>query len=304
MLQQNQSLGAKMKSEVDHVFYVGVADPQLPKYQEIANEVSKLLRARAAQGFRVEVQVHATGNPSEIYLFLSDYAFSLPLLQIVTQDAHKAYWDFYEKINQAGPGNAQQLIPLHLSKRWEGKFEDLVEYSDDQANTLREIISILLFGQMLRVLVLKEIKGLHIYHYMLGRPFSRLDFMGPRRQVVAVLIKDSKLRKTLADAITQRENSLTPEQLLSYNRGIQAASNSPDLVRNTPDDLILSQKMKEIGRRGDKAVEADLDNITRVEQPLRYEYLRKMENSGIEWVLDAYPTVQNIPVWEMTTDGI
>ena len=34
---------------------------------------------------------------------------------------------------------AQQLIPLHLSKLWEGKFEDLVEYSDEQANTLREL---------------------------------------------------------------------------------------------------------------------------------------------------------------------
>jgi uncharacterized membrane-anchored protein YhcB (DUF1043 family) len=303
MLQQNQTLGA-MKSEVDHVFYVGVADPQLPKYQELAGKIGKLLRARAGQGFKVEVQIHATGNPSEIYLYLSDFAFSLPVLPIVTHDAHKAYWDFYEKINQAGPGNAQQLIPLHLSKRWEGKFEDLVEYSDEQANTLREILSILLFGHMLKVLVLKDLKGLHVYHYMLGKPFGRLDFMGPRRQVVASLLKDSKLRKTLDDAIKQRENSLTPEQLLSYFLAVQAASNSPELVRRTPDDLILNQQMKDLCARGGAALDAAFDRIKSIDEPLRFEYLRKLENSGIEWVLDSYPTVQSLPVWELPTEYV
>jgi hypothetical protein len=303
MLQQNQTLGG-MKSEVEHVFYIGVADPQLPKYQELASQIAKLLKARAGQGFKVEVSVQATGNPAEIYLYMSDFAFSLPLLPIVTQQGHKAYWDFYEKINQAGPGNAQQLIPLHLSKRWEGKFEDLVEYSDEQANTLREIISILLFGHMLKVLVLKELKGLHVYHYMLGKPFGRLDYMGPRRQVVASLLKDSKLRKTLAQAIEQRENSLTPQQLLSYFLAVQAASNSPELVRRTPDDLILNQQMTELCRRGGAAVDAAFNSIKSIPEPLRFEYLRKLDNSGVEWVLDSYPTVQSLPVWELPSDNM
>jgi hypothetical protein len=298
MLQQNQTLGA-MKAEIDHVFYVGVADPQLPKYTELATDIGRLLRARAGQGFRVDVQVHATGNPAEIYLYLSDYAFSLPLLPIVAHDAHKAYWDFYEKINQAGAGNAQQLIPLHLSRRWEGKFDDLVEYSDEQANTLREILSILLFGQMLKVLVLKETKGMHVYHYMLGKPFYRLESIGPRRQVVASLLKDSKLRKTFADAIEQRERSLSEGQLIAYHRAVQAAANSPELIRKTPDDLLLDQKMIELDRRGDAAINQDLDTIRKIDQPLRFEYLRKLGNSGIEWVLDSYPAVQSLPVWEM-----
>lgn len=300
MLRQNRTLGP-MKAEIDHVFYVGVADPDLPKYKELKDKISKLLRAWAGQGFKIEVQDHATGNPAEVYLYLSDYAFSLPLLPIITQDAHKAYWDFYDKINQAGSGNAQQMIPLHLSKRWEGKFEDLIEYKDEQANTLVEIISILLFGQMLKILVLKELKGMHVYHYMLGKPFSRLDPIGPRRQVVANLQKDSKLRKTLAAAIEQREHLLTPEQLLAYQRAVQAAANSPELIRKTPDDLILGQKMVDLVRRGDAPLDQDLDRIRSIDQPLRYEYLRKLENSGIEWVLDSYPTVQNVPVWEMET---
>jgi len=297
MLQQNQTLGA-MKAPIDHVFYIGVADPQLPKYIKLADDIGKLLRARAGLGFKVDVQVHATGNPAEIYLYLSDYAFSLPLLPIVTHDAHKAYWDFYEKIDQAGSGNAQQLIPLHLSKLWEGKFEDLVEYSDEQANTLREILSILLFGQMLKVLGLKEQRGLHSYYYMLGQPFSRPESIGPRRQVVASLFKDSKLRNTLTAAIRECESKLTEEQLLVYHRVVQAAANNPELIRKTPDDLLLGEKMKDLRDRHCAALQLDLDKIVKIDHTLRYEYLRKLDNSGIEWVLDSYPTVQKLPVWE------
>jgi len=296
MLRQNPRLGA-MKAEIDHVVYLGVADPQVPKYAELANDIGKLLRSRAGQGYHVEV--HATGNPAEIYLYLSDYAFSLPLLPIIENDAHRAYWDFYEKINLAGSGNAQQLIPLHLSRRWEGKFEDLVVYSDQQANTLREIVSILLFGHMLRVLVLKEHKGLHFYNYMLGKPFSRPEPLGPRRQVVANLLQDSKLRATLTAAIEQRENSLSPEQMLVYHRAVQAMANGPELIRKTPEDLLLGQKLIDLCRRGDGVLQEDLNRITSIEQHSRYEYLRKLEDSGVEWVLDTYPTVKSLPVWEL-----
>ena len=295
MLQQNHTLGA-MKAPIDHVFYIGVADPKDHKYIELASEVGKLLQARA--GFKVDIQVHATNNPAEIYLYLSDYAFSLPLLPIVAQDAHKTYWDFYEKINQAGAGNAQQLIPLHLSRRWEGKFEDLVEYTDEQANTLKEILSILLFGHMLRVLGLKDQKGVHSYYYMLGQPFSRPEPMGPRRQVIANLLKDAKLRNTLTSAIRECDNKLTEEQLLVYHRVIQAAANSRDLIRKTPDDILLGEKMKDLRNRQSPAVQADLDKISKIDHTMRYEYLRKLENSGIEWVLDSYPTVRDLPVWE------
>lgn len=298
MLRQNPRLGA-MKAEIDHVAYLGVADPEVPKYKELKDEIDNLLHGRAGQGYRVEA--HATGNPAEVYLYLSDYAFSLPLLPIIEHDAHTAYWDFYDRINQAGAGNAQQLIPLHLSKRWEGKFEDLKVYDDQEADTLREVISIVLFGQMLKVLMLKEQKGLHFYYYMLGQPFSRPEPIGPRRQVIASLLQDSKLRKTLNAAIEQRENSLTstPERLVVYHRAVQAAANSPELIRKTPDDLLLGQKLVKLREKGVAALQQDLDKITKIDQPLRYEYLRKLENSGIEWVLDAYPAIQDIDVWEL-----
>lgn len=297
MLRQNRTLAA-MKSEVDHVFYIGVADPELPKYKELVADIGKLLRARAGEGFAVEVQPQATRNPAEIYLYLSDFAFSLPVLQIVTHDAHKAYWDFYEKIDEAGQGNAQHLIPLHLSKRWEGKFEDLVEYSDEQANTLREIFSILLFGPMLKVLGLKDQKGLHSYYYMLGQPFSRPESIGPRRRVVASLFKDSKLRNTLTAAIREGESKLTEEQLVIYHRVVQAAANNPELIRKTPDDLLLREKLIDLRDRHSAALQLDLDKIVKIDHTLRYKYLRNLDNSGIEWVLDSYPTVQKLQVWE------
>jgi hypothetical protein len=298
MLRQNPRLGA-MKAEVDHVAYLGVADPDVPKYQELKDEIGNLLHARAGQGYRVEA--HATGNPAEVYLYLSDYAFSLPLLPIMANDAHTAYWDFYNRINQAGAGNAEQLIPLHLSKRWEGKFEDLKVYDDEEADTLREIISIVLFGQMLKVLTLKEQKGLHFYYYMLGQPFSRPEPIGPRRQVIANLLQDSRLRDTLSAAIEQRENSLTgtPDRLLAYHRVVQAAANSPDLIRKTPDDILLGQKLKKLREQGGAALQQDLDKITAIDQPLRYKYLRELKDSGIEWVLDSYPAVRDIDVWEL-----
>ena len=304
MLRQKPRLGVTT-AEIEHVVYLGVADPQLFKYQKLASDISNLLQARAQQGFKVkEVKILETGNPSEIYLYMSDFAFSLPLLQIVEQEAYPAYSDFYDKMHHTGAGNAQQLIPLHLSKSWEGKFEDLVVYTDEQANTLREIISILIFGQMLKVLVLKEQKGLHFYYYTLGKPFSRPEPIGPRRQVVTNLLHDSKLRKTLTSAVMDCENRLTDEQLLTYHRAIVAAESNPELIRNTPDEVLLGQKMVELGRRGSTALKQDLDRITKIDHTLRYEYLRKLENSGLEWVLDTYPIVQNLPVWEMTTEYV
>jgi hypothetical protein len=127
--------------------------------------------------------------------------------------------------------------------------------------------------------------------------------MGPRRQVVASLLKDSGLRKTLGDAIKQRENSLTPEQLLSYFLAVVAASNSPGLVRMTPDDRILNQHMKDLCARGGAALDADFNKIKDIDEPLRFEYLRTLENSGVEWVLDSYPTVQSLPVWELPIES-
>jgi hypothetical protein len=223
----------------------------------------------------------------------------------VEHDAHTTYWDFYDKLNQTGAGNAQQLIPLHLSKQWEGKFEDLVVYSDEQASTVREILSIVLFGHMLKVLLLKEQKGLHSYYYMLGQPFSRPESIGPRRQVAASLLKDSELRKTLSAAIRERENKLFADEqlLIVYHRAVQAASNSPELIRNTPDDIILGKKLNEIQGRGGASLKQDLDRITKIDHTMRYEYLRKLDNSGIEWVLDTYPTVRDVPAWEYPVAG-
>jgi hypothetical protein len=162
-----------------------------------------------------------------------------------------------------------------------------------------------LFGQMLKVLLLKEQKGLHSYYYMLGQPFSRPESIGPRRQVAASLLKDSELRKALSQAIRETENKLfTEEQLLVvYHRAVQAALNSPELIRNTPDDLILGEKLKELQRRGGASLKQDLDRITKIDHTLRYEYLRKLDNSGIEWVLDTYPTVRDISAWEYPVGG-
>ncbi len=302
MLRQNQRLGVTT-AEIEHSVYLGVADKDLPKYVKLTADIGKLLQARLGPGYVIEA--HSTANPSEIYLYLSDFAFSLPLLPIVEHDAHTTYWDFYDKLNQTGAGNAQQLIPLHLSKQWEGKFEDLVVYTDEQASTVREIISIVLFGHMLKVLLLKEQKGLHSYYYMLGQPFSRPESIGPRRQVAASLLKDSELRKTLSAAIRERENKLFADEqlLIVYHRAVQAASNSPDLIRNTPDDIILGKKLKEIQGRGGASLKQDLDSITKIDHTMRYEYLRKLDNSGIEWALDTYPTVRDVPAWEYPVAG-
>jgi hypothetical protein len=113
------------------------------------------------------------------------------------------------------------------------------------------------------------------------------------------LLQDAKLRATLTTAIEQRENSLTPEQTLVYHRAVQAMANGPELIRKTPEDLLLGQKLIDLCRRGGTALQEDLDRIASIDQHLRYEYLRKLENSGLEWVLDTYPTVQSLPVWEL-----
>jgi len=188
-------------------------------------------------------------------------------------------------MNTAGAGNVQQLTPLHLSKRWEGKFDDLVVYSDDQAERIREIISILIFGQILKVLIVKEQRSLHFYHYMLGKPFSRLEPIGPRRQVIANLLQDAKLRVTLTSVIALRESRLSSSEMLAYHRAVQALANSPELIRKTPEDLLLGQKLVEICQRAGETIREDLDRISALDQPLRYEYLQKLDNSGLNGCL-------------------
>jgi hypothetical protein len=61
--------------------------------------------------------------------------------------------------------------------------------------------------------------------------------------------------------------------------------------------------LTEIQGQGGASLKQDLDRITNVDHTLRYEYLRKLDNSGIEWVLDTYPTVRDVPAWESPVEG-
>jgi|SRR5271157_632556 len=301
MLRQAGRMGAAFV-DAPKFAYLGIADPNANPYRQVVNEVNQLIQN--IHGYNYQLQAHATGNPSEIYLYMSNYAYALPSLPLVSGEAHDAYWDFYTKLNENSQGAAASQVPLHLSKRWEGKFDDLVVYTDETAKVLREIYYILLFGQILKVLTLKDQKGLHIYQYKLGAPFSKMAPLGPRRQVVATLQRDQDLRAMLMSAIKTRENSLNTEQVVSYYWAIQASLNSPDLIANTPEATLLTQKLdKEKGGEAyERALAAVADpsilKLDAIPEPERFDWIKSLNAARLEWFAGSYPALKDIDAWE------
>jgi hypothetical protein len=282
-------------SHIERFAFLGVANTHETRYIQLGADLARLLQSRT--GRRHQIEVGVTDNAAEIVLFTADYGFALPLLPILGRDAHNAYWDLYNAVGGAGEG-ALNPPSLHLSKRWEGMFEDLVVYPPQHAAILREIASVLLFGHILKVLIIKQHGCYHFYGYMLPHPFSRADFMGPRWRAVACLLRDSKLRSKLSTALAAREAALTPDQMLAYLRAVRALATDEDAIGNYRDDLLLRQKAADLCRFGSGPVQREFDAIDKMEPQPRFEYFRDPEASGLGWVLNSYPVVASLSTWE------
>lgn len=290
MLRQSGQMGAAYV-QAPRFAYLGICDPTVEPYRTVVSQIDQLVRS--IPGYNYHLQPQPTGNPSEIYLYFSNYAYALPSLPMVSKECHEAYADFYVRL-----GETSDQIPLHLSRRWEGKFDDLVVYDDNEAKTLKEVYSILLFGPVLKVLTLREVKGQHQYQYKLGAPFHRMVPLGSRRQATTVLRQNEEARSMLLAAIKTRENMLSPELVTSYYWALQASLHSPEAMPETPEHTLLTNRLDEVYKRalalGADALALDTGGIA---ESARFAHIQQLESTGLEWFSNLYPVLKNLEVW-------
>jgi hypothetical protein len=301
MLRQAGKLGsASVKAR--RVAYLGISDPTVEPFRSIVNQVDQLVKSIPVVNY--ELQAQPTKNPSEVYLYFSNFAYTLPALPLVSNDCHEAYSDFYAQLGNTSGSKAAEQTPLHLSKRWEGKFDDLKVYSDAEAKVLAEVYSSLVLGIILKVLSLKEDKGLLSYQYRRGLPYKDLVPLGPQRHAVGKLRRDDSLRAQLTNAVKQREADLKPEQVVSYYWALQAMLRHPEIMPDSPEHTLLSKALEKTQKHaGDLNIpESDVDPGA-VPVADRLSYVRGRNDLDLEWTADLYPALKSLPAWERSSAG-
>ncbi len=277
--------------------YLGICRTDQEPYRSFIDEVKKVMEGI---GVRYPLEEIATDRPEEIYLFFTNYAFALPGVPVVTDECHKAYARFYEQLGDSQHGDSS-AIPLHLSTKWEGRFDDLVLYTSDEARKVHEIRSILLFGTMLKVLTIRETAGQAQYQYKVGPPRNTMVALGARRTAIAVLQQGSQgedTRSMLSAAIQERERSLDTARRTAYFWCVQAAMYSPEMTPLLPEYSLLSNKLEELynellAQSVDKAI-LDLDKIA---EDQRFDHIRSNADLGLDWVARVLPTIKALEVW-------
>jgi len=291
MLRRDEKLGA---SEVESTTfaYLGIADQSSPDSREFIKEVTDLANCR--------VEVFDTGKPHEIYLYFSTFAFPLPSVSLIQNECHHAYTDFYAQFN---PGQARQPsagIPLHLSRRWEGRFDDLVIYSDQEAKLLEEVLEIVNLAPVLRVLTARtdEATGLPEFFYKDAPPFTTTNSLGKKRNVVGRLMADTFLRRTLSQEVQTREAALNSQQLKAYFWALEVQLLHPDIEEGTPDFQLLRRKLGEVYGRIQRQTSdpRGVVNIDQMPSSGQIAWIRG-QGFGLEWPSVDQAAVEGLELW-------
>jgi hypothetical protein len=230
--------------QVRRVAYLGLAvkPDDDPKYKEFADEVTKRLTARL---LIEKVEPAVTNKPWEVYLYIVAYAFPTPALPI-TRECQRAYSDVYRAIIDQQIGKEHFHIPLHLSKGWEGKFEELAVYDDESARRAKGAREVLLFAPLLKVLRCAVEQGRKDYSYTSGAPLWKPRQLGARRDAEDALARDVDLRAALLRAVAAREAALEPDQLLAYYWMLQYLAADDDRMARDAESVMLEKRMEEI----------------------------------------------------------
>ncbi len=291
MLRRDAKLAAT-QIESTTFAYLGVSDPESPATREFVQQVNDLAGCR--------VEAFDTGQPNEVYLYFSTFAFPLPSLALVQNECHRAYTDFYAQLQPGQAKRPTQGIPLHLSQKWEGRFDDLVTYSDREASLLEEALLILTLAPALRVLEpqLNRATDMTELQYRYAKPLNTVQVLGKRRNAIAQLMADHELRQLLKDAVLTREAALTPPQLRSYFWALYAQMKHPEVERDSPDFQLLERRYTQVYQR----IEQTAPELVAELDPERLpgnDPLASLRTQavGLDWTDPRYPAIVSLEPW-------
>ncbi len=291
MLRRDTKLAAT-QIESTTFAYLGASDLDAPATREFVQQVGDLAGCR--------VEAFDTGQPNEVYLYFSTFAFPLPSLALVQNECHHAYTDFYAQLQPGQAKRPVQGIPLHLSQKWEGRFDDLVTYSDREAALLEEALLILNLAPALRVLEpqLNRATDMTEFQYRYAKPLNTVQMLGKRRNAIAQLMADGELRQVLRDAVLSREAELAPSQLKSYFWALHAQLAHPEVERDSPDYQLLTKRYTQVYHRiqqiaPDLLPEVDPDRLPGVD-PIAF---LQAQNLGLDWTDPRFPALASFEPW-------
>lgn len=295
MLRRNTHFAGR-PLQVQRRAYLGVNKIHGSPYQGFIEEVRKRLVGLGIEEQYISVQ--PTDKPWEVYLYLVTYAFPLSALPIVLTDCHKAYFDFYQALRNDQITDRKYNIPLHLSASWEGKFDDLLVYLDDEARRVKEARDAILFGAILKVLELTQVQGRIEYGYRLGAPAFRTLSIGPKREAVETLRNKDELRTRLLTAIAQRETNLSKEQMETYYWILQYLKFSNEFSAGSPEIKLLEDRTTKIylSLTNDHSVGEDALELEGATNNEKAEKAKTLIASGAGWI-GGLPAMSGLEIW-------
>jgi Tubulin like len=295
MVKRNAQSGST-QIQAEKWAYLGIAERNGEPYASFIQKVKGKLHALGYDDGHIEVL--STNKPWEVYLYLVSYAFPLSSLPEVTNEYHNAYYDFYQELRRSNRPDSSR-IPLHLSKTWEGRFDDLHVYGDREAREIKEALEAVLVGSMLKVLELRVNDSGEIEYGYRRDVFggARREPLGTRRETIDLLRNNSTLRQLLLTTISLRESALKKPELRNYYWLLLYLRFSETFPPKSPDEAIILNKLKEAGMRLTKSgVKADSLSLETFDESARAAEARKRLGDAVQWV-GNFPVLKELNYW-------
>jgi hypothetical protein len=181
-------------------------------------------------------------------------------------------------------------------KEWEGIFDDLIVYSDEEAKAVKEALEVLLFGSILRVIEVKDVNGRLEYSYKKWiPPAPRLEILGTRREAIEILRGDSMFRGSLLKTLKEREDGLK-DQLESYYWLLSYLSLSEEFPPKTPERILLEDTLFRIHDRLAKDKDKAELSLEHLPQEKQVEEAKARLGDNAEWI-GTFPVLKGLEAW-------
>jgi hypothetical protein len=279
--------------ETSRLAYLGVCNLEDREWKEFADRVTVQLETA---GYTIVSRL-STGVSSEVYLYLVNYGFPLASLDVVLNECRTAYSKFYRRLRE----DRSAQIPLHLSRLWEGRFPGLIAYTEEEAIQVKEARQILLFGTVLKVMTINN-TGQREYGYTYGHPLNYKVWLGVKWEAIDSLCADSKTRRMLQQAISNRKRDLVPAQLVTLYWVIQHLRSCPQFGIDDQEQVLLLQEVQDIDRllnmKGLLTEEMKMEEIS---EENRAQFCKNAAGDSIDWSGDI-PLLKSLDQWEKVID--